>query len=427
MPTWTPTTEPATFVAGRKARASHWNDVRDRIAYHKGALSPDGTFIRLTAAATAGALSLATEDLPAAVPAGAVLYFRSGAAAWAKTTQPAEAGENTLTIEALAQDLPDEDEAAWPQQDVVEVEAPIKVASAIGGQAEQDRLRHRLTHATIAAYYSHIARKVAATADADHVDLIFGAKNNSGEELYCRIRFFRDGSANRGSIYITPANGAGFGATPAVAVLGTGRIAVANTVANHTLDITGDLDVTGELIGIALWKESPSGTLNHTGSIRITGQLISTVATGTAPFTAGPNAGMVRNLNVSLWGGLDWFDGPDTNTGTVSVVTKNTDYTVCSQAAVDTALCDITGEATVDVASADRGALFTLDLKVGGVSVATQVGSVRSSTARKVPVSVFGSAHLTGGGTAVVLVARKDNGTGSSSTAGSLKVTPFGV
>ena len=141
---------------------------------------------------------------------------------------------------------------------------------------------------TLGTRWHHLARKVAALTDSDHVDLIFGLRNTAGsEQLLARIRFFRDGAANLGSVHVATNAGAGFPATPALAIRSTNRVGVNMVGPNYTLDVAGDLDITGELIGIALWRESPPGTLRHEGGVRVTGQLISTVATGTAPFTAG--------------------------------------------------------------------------------------------------------------------------------------------
>ncbi len=62
-------------------------------------LAPDGTTVRLTAAALAGATSLTVAALANSVPANTMLYF--GAGLYARTTALAARNATTIAVEAL--------------------------------------------------------------------------------------------------------------------------------------------------------------------------------------------------------------------------------------------------------------------------------------------------------------------------------------
>lgn len=436
-PDWTPATEPRTYTGGGIAGGGTYmagavfNDERDRISYLKGAMPAVGTFVTLTAAALASDTSITVDAIPADIPAGAVLHFMSGANKWARVSAEILSGDTpTIQVEPLPQALSAGDYAPWPQQAVVLIEAPVRVTPGIGAGREFDKLHHFHSHQSLTGtIWQHVARKVAALVDADRADFVFGLKRDGGsEELLARIRFFRDGGSTRGSIYITTNAGAGFPATPAIAVVWTGRVGINTAGPNYALDIAGDLDLTGDLIGVALWRENPAGTLAHIGSSRITHQYRSTVATGTAPFV-GIGATMIRNLNVDRMGSLDnWMDAPTVNNNTVNVVTKATDYTVATNSVGMTAIFELKGEATVNCDSGgagDQGATFSLQFKKGATVLSVRAGQVRLLSARKAQIVAQGKVALTNGDT-VNMIARKDAGTGTSAVAGSFTLTPVG-
>ncbi len=62
-------------------------------------LAPDGTYVRLTANAAAGAIALTVAALSAAVPANTLLYFGPGL--YARTTANAARNATTVAVEAL--------------------------------------------------------------------------------------------------------------------------------------------------------------------------------------------------------------------------------------------------------------------------------------------------------------------------------------
>lgn len=431
---WTPVTEPRTWVAyplaGSRVLGKYWNDIRDQMAYLKGNAAQDGTFLELAADATAGDSVIVVTSVPADITEGAVLYFRSGMENWALVTADVDQSddETTIPVEDLPQNLSAGDIAPWPQMDRILIECPLRVNPGIGVGLGFDRLLHK--HAppdNTGSVFTHLGRKVAALNDQDGIDMIFGVHGNGITEELGRIRFFFDTISTAGSVHISTNGGMGFPNDPAIFLYWLGRISINNRATpTYTFDITGDLDLTGELIGVSLWKEDPAGTLNHAGNTEITGQYISTVATGTAPFTATAGSPTVEHWNTGRLGGkTSWFDAPTYNSNNVTVTTAATDYTVASATATQTGIHRIVGEASFAVATNDRGALFTLQIKRSSTVLSLRAGQLKLSTTRTASVPVHGEVSLTASDV-INLVARKNAGTGSSVATGAIELIPVG-
>jgi hypothetical protein len=358
------------------------------------------------------------DEVPVDIPASSVLYFKSGPYNWARVVFDVEASEDEteIEVEPLAQNLAEDDIAPWPPQELVLIEAPLKVTPGIGAGYEYDRLLH--THVSPSIFtgseWTHLGQKVAALTDGDSVDFVFGVKRDGGsDELHARIRFRRAGSSGLGSVYLETNGGSGFPTdgvgSPSIAILPTGRVAVNQSIANYTLDVFGDLNFTGELIGVNLWVESPAG--------------------GTPPFVLPEDSATVLNLDVDTLQGLaDWPAVADEDAAPpgATVATPDTDETVATAAATAAGLYLIEGWATADIAAGDIGANFYLSLQLAGDDLTLEPGQLRLQSARIGPLFCLAQTRLAASDD-IDLVVRKDGGSGSTAVDGNVRLTWIGV
>ena len=121
--------------------------------------------IKLSAAASAAATSIAVDALTVALPVGTNLYFGQ-AAEFVRVTAPAAKGATTVTVEALGQALEDNDEATFGDGEKQLLPGTVMVVVAAGDYAGQ-RVPRAVRPAAEVPPYVHetMARENAPTSE----------------------------------------------------------------------------------------------------------------------------------------------------------------------------------------------------------------------------------------------------------------------
>lgn len=420
---------PRTWTDAELVVGQYGNDWRDDMDYFRGAQPGTGAAtIKAPSGAAAGATAItvtALDDLPSTIPEGTVLAFGTGvgAAKFARTTAEVLRGATSVPVAALETAISSGDFAYYPAQTESEINnVPLWVATGIGFPAAvlPGIIKAQFT-AGESVEYRFLAQHASAVSNNDSAEWVFYLRKTDGtEEKMARIRAIRL-FLNTYAVYVYAAESGAFHTDPDVICYSGGQVWIGNpSVPVGTLDINGDLDADG-YAGLALWQEFTAGTAQHNGAASVTDQLRSTVATGTPPLQAAPDSDMVLNLNSEFLQGSTWPGAPDHASGSVSVVTPATLYTVASTIFTEAGLHIIRAQATATMAAADAGAKFSLTVP----GMPRSPGIKELTTSFEAPWSLT-ALYNAAASESLFLKASKDAGGGSTSVAGSIMAERYG-
>lgn len=303
-------------------------------------------------------------------------------------------------------------------EDQTEIELDCDMTTAVGlGFTSQaiapGYLRRDYTHVA-PGRFTFLAEHATTVNDPDFCALILGLKDYAATvEPLARIQAVYGGSVGKGDLGFETRTSGAWGTHPAFS-LESRRMSVAGAGPNYTLDITGDLNAL-EFEGLTFWQQSPAGTAYHYASAIVSNQWISTLADGTAPIVAANGAPLCSNLNAEKLSGRAWQGAAVTGTGSATVTTAATDYTVASCTTSQAGLHLVVGEYTLTVDSGDLGASFYAKL-----TGATNFPSIIPKTAGDQMQIVATHLYQAAASEVLYLKARKNAKTGTSSAAGSI-------
>lgn len=307
----------------------------------------------------------------------------------------------------------------------IELDAPVVVPHVIGSDdVDALTLRDQFISGigTDFLLVSEDDTPARAITDGDKTDIYFRLQNNTGstDELLGLLRFKR--VSGDGEVSFWTASAGTLNSDPVLLLDGnSSKVAVnTGTVGSDDVEIDGDLNAEDGFVGLALWAEQPAGTALWEGDAEVTGTWKSTVATGTAPIQASSTF-VVTNLNADSMAGKTWATGGLTDTGSPTIALSAHNYTGATVTATETSLYIVIGEASVTVAAGDVGALFTATITGGA-------GTARfrpRDSGRVYQLSVSGIYSATAA-VDMVLILRKDSGSGSSTTTCSITAYRFG-
>lgn len=249
----------------------------------------------------------------------------------------------------------------------VEIELDCDMSTAVGlgvPSTETYAYLNKFYTSATPGEFTFLAQHATTVNDPDFCALIFGFREPAGAiELYSRIRARYGGAVGKGDLSFEARTGAAWDTYPAM-TCAIRRVALGMSAANYTLDVDGDCNATG-YEGLAIWNQSPVGTASHSGNAIVTSQWLSTLATGTAPIVGQAGAPMCPNLNADNLSGTTWASASLSDTGTDTIATANTPYTLCTVTTTRAGLHLIMGEASIIVHASDVGTTYAAVLTNG--------------------------------------------------------------
>jgi hypothetical protein len=417
---------PRTWVDDELVAGQYGNQWRDDMDYiHGGQAGVDAITVTTTASAAVGDGSLSVIAITNVIPSDTILAFTDGTgdAHFVRLNHAAERGATALFVHALADVIGSGETAYYPAQDFVALQAQLQVTGGLQWPVAPfwGEMRQQTIGLGTASLRYIGEKSTGALADAEYSEFVFVLRKGDGtEEELAKIRAFRDGSAAFGSVYIFTAASGAYRASPDIVLHHTGAVWIGFPASPvGTLDINGDIDADG-YVGLAIWRETPSGTLNHVGTATITGQLRSTAASG-IPIACGSTAGMVRNLNAQKVNGFDWADAAVTDSSTQSVSGIATPYTIGTATTTEAGRHKIRAEADITLDTGDEGARFTFTVPGQGRDEIIRLLTAGARTT----VSITTLYNATSAEDLDFTV-QKDAGSGSTSVAGSITATRYG-
>jgi len=303
---------------------------------------------------------------------------------------------------------------AQTAQEEVELEAALSLAGDVASRATNEFLELRARQFLLSSTFSFAGYHASALTSGDAVDLRFSLRQPDGTIEDLSVIRFRKAAAitGRGGIDFIAASGGSFG-TPQMRLHPQSRISInSGSTPVEAVEIVGDVNATG-YENLQIWSEE-GGDAYHNGDAIITEQYISTAVSG-APLKAEANSPTCENLNAEFLQGEGWPSATYSGTGSDTIDTAATDYTVASFTAGDAGLYFLMGECTVTVDTNDDGAVFSAEVE-GFVLPDTATGRV---VTEQIHLSSCGF-YTAGAAETVTLVASKDSGTGTSTAAGSI-------
>jgi len=303
---------------------------------------------------------------------------------------------------------------AQTAQEEVELEAALSLAGDVTSRAENEFLELRARQFLLSSTFSFAGYHASALTSGDAVDLRFSLREPGGTiEDLAVIRFRKSASiSGRGGIDFIAASGGAFG-TPQMRLHPQSRISInSGSSPVEVIEVTGDVNATG-YENLQIWSEE-GGDAYHNGDAIITEQYISTAVSG-APLKAEENSPTCENLNAEFLQGEGWPSATYSGTGSDTIDTAATDYTVASFTAGAAGLYFLVGECTVTVDTNDDGAVFSLEAP-GAPAPDSCSGRV---VTEQIALASCGFYEASNAET-ITLICSKDSGTGTSAAAGSL-------